>query len=161
MLRILVALCLSWILSLIMGEGYVPSLRLLIQSEVCLEMVNKCSKIPPPLAPAPAFGMSQFGIIRFPSFKRPIFLSFFFICFPAIYLPYSSQHRGDLNNNTTLQVNGAFHPSISKISVNMIQLNTDYEHHFEAKEMGTIWVSDLPKVTHEDWSIAQKRLLVI
>lgn len=91
--------------------------------------------------------MSQFGIIKFPSFKGPIFLFFFLICFPAVHLLYSSQRRGDLNDKTTLHVNAEFHPSISKISVNIIRLNTDYEHHFEAMKMRIIRVSDLPKVT--------------
>lgn len=66
-----------------------------------------------------------------------------------------------MNNNTTLYVNGASHPSSSKISVNIIWLNIDYEHPFEARKMGTVRASDLPKVTHKDSRVAQKRLLDI
>ena len=64
-------------------------------------------------------------------------------------------------NNTTLHVNGACHPSISELSVNIPWLNIDYKHPFEAKKVGTGELSDLPKVTHSDWCCSVGRMLLM
>lgn len=113
---------------------------LLIQSEVCLEMVNECST--PPFQNEPVQG-NQVSIISGANFS---------FLFPHLSFP-SKPHcrvvsRGGLNKNSTLHVNKAFHPSIPQLFVNIIWLNIDYEHPFKAKKMGTMQVSDLPKGTH-------------
>ena len=64
-------------------------------------------------------------------------------------------------NNTILHVNGACHPSISKLSVNIPWLNIDYEHAFNAKKVGTRGLSDLPKVTHSDWCCSVWKMLLM
>lgn len=145
-LRILEDLFLSQILCLTVWEKSTDrsSACLLIRSEDFLEMVNKCST----MLPTQCKPIWNNQIIRFPWFKETVFLFSFLIVSLAVYLLYNRQQKGNLNNNTTLHVNGAFHPSISKIPVNIIQLNINFKYHFKAKKMGAMQVADLPKVTH-------------
>lgn len=84
------------------------------QREVCLKIINKGSIGFPPCFQSEPIGYNQIFITlgdNFP-FLLPHLLS--------SNTPVSKQlAERDLNNNTTLHVNGAFHPNITMLSVNI------------------------------------------